>query len=72
MSQRDILIIFGTTASGKSYIANKVADKNDAAIINSDSLQIYKDLYILTDRPSEQNISRYDHRLYGILSFRSE
>ena len=68
MSQRDILIIFGTTASGKSYIANKVANKNDAAIINSDSLQIYKDLHILTDRPSEQNISRYDHRLYGILS----
>ena len=68
MSQRDILIIFGTTASGKSYIANKVADKNDAAIINSDSLQIYKDLNVLTDRPSEQIISRYDHRLYGILS----
>tara|TARA_A100000164_G_scaffold103335_1_gene90667 strand:+ start:16 stop:894 length:879 start_codon:yes stop_codon:yes gene_type:complete len=68
MSQRDILIIFGPTASGKSYIANKVANKNDAAIINSDSLQIYKDLHILTDRPSEQNISRYDHRLYGILS----
>ena len=68
MSQRDILIIFGTTASGKSYIANKVADKNDAAIINSDSLQIYKDLNVLTDRPSEQIISRYDHRLYGILN----
>ena len=68
MSQRDILIIFGTTASGKSYIANKVADKNNAAIINSDSLQIYKDLNVLTDRPSEQIISRYDHRLYGILS----
>ena len=68
MSQRDILIIFGTTASGKSYIANKVANKNDAAIINSDSLQIYKDLNILTDRPSEQIISRYDHRLYGILN----
>ena len=68
MSQRDILIIFGPTASGKSYIANKVADKNDAAIINSDSLQIYKDLNVLTDRPSEQIISRYDHRLYGILN----
>ncbi|MDC3155130.1 tRNA (adenosine(37)-N6)-dimethylallyltransferase MiaA [Pelagibacteraceae bacterium] len=68
MSQRDILIIFGTTASGKSYIANKVANKNDAAIINSDSLQIYKDLHVLTDRPSEQIISRYDHRLYGILN----
>ena len=68
MSQRDILIIFGPTASGKSYIANKAASKTDAAIINSDSLQIYKDLHILTDRPSEQIISRYDHRLYGILS----
>ena len=68
MSQRDILIIFGPTASGKSYIANKVADKNDAAIINSDSLQIYKDLNVLTDRPGEQIISLYDHRLYGILN----
>ncbi len=68
MSQRDILIIFGPTASGKSYIANKAASKTNAAIINSDSLQIYKDLHILTDRPSEQIISRYDHRLYGILS----
>ena len=68
MSQRDILIIFGPTASGKSYIANKVADKNDAAIINSDSLQIYKDLNVLTDRPGKQIISLYDHRLYGILN----
>ena len=68
MSQRDILIIFGPTASGKSYIANKAASKTNAAIINSDSLQIYKDLHILTDRPSEQIISRYDHRLYGILN----
>ena len=68
MSQRDILIIFGPTASGKSYIANKAASKTNAAIINSDSLQIYKDLHVLTDRPSEQIISRYDHRLYGILN----
>ena len=68
MSQRDVLIIFGPTASGKSHIANKAASKTNAAIINSDSLQIYKDLHILTDRPSEQIISRYDHRLYGILS----
>ncbi len=68
MSQRDVLIIFGPTASGKSYIANKAASKTKAAIINSDSLQIYKDLHILTDRPGEQIVSLYDHRLYGILS----
>ena len=66
MSQRDVLIIFGPTASGKSYIANKAASKTDAAIINSDSLQIYKDLHILTDRPSEQIISRYDLSLIHI------
>ena len=67
MEKRDILIIFGPTASGKSKLAVQIASKNKSAIINLDSLQVYKDLKILTDRPDEELCNKYDHRLYAIL-----
>ena len=67
MEKRDILVIFGPTASGKSKLATQIASKHKSAIINFDSLQVYKDLKILTDRPDEEICKKYDHRLYGML-----
>ena len=61
-----IILISGPTASGKSNFAYKVAKKINGEIINADSIQIYKDLKILTARP---NIKDSDpvHHLYGFL-----
>ena len=67
MEKRDILVIFGPTASGKSKLATQIASKHKSAIINFDSLQVYKDLKILTDRPDDEICKKFDHRLYGIL-----
>ena len=67
MNKRDVLVIFGPTASGKSKLAVQIASKQKSAIINSDSLQVYKELKILTDRPNEEICKKYDHRLYAIL-----
>ena len=67
MEKRDILVIFGPTASGKSKLATQIASKHKSAIINFDSLQVYNELKILTDRPDDEMCKKFDHRLYGIL-----
>ena len=68
MKKRDILVIFGPTASGKSKLATQIASKHDSTIINLDSLQVYKELKILTNRPNEETCKKYDHRLYAIIN----
>ena len=50
-----IILIAGPTASGKSKIAINLAKKIDGEIINADSMQVYKQLKILTARPSEKD-----------------
>ena len=67
MAKKKILVIFGPTASGKSKKALKVAAKQDSTIINADSLQVYKDLKIITSRPSPQDEKKALHKLYGVL-----
>ncbi|MDX1923988.1 MAG: tRNA (adenosine(37)-N6)-dimethylallyltransferase MiaA [Rickettsiaceae bacterium] len=64
------IIICGPTASGKTAAANLIASKINGAIINADSMQIYKDLEIITSSPSQNNAST--HLLYNFLepSFR--
>lgn len=62
-----ILIIAGPTAGGKSAVALKAAQQFNGVIINADSLQVYKDLQILSARPSAQEMQGVDHRLYGVL-----
>ena len=59
------LIIAGPTASGKSGLALAVAEEFGGTIINADSMQVYKELRILTARPSEEDEARVPHRLYG-------
>ena len=65
---KDLIVIFGPTASGKSKKAIDIALNHKSSIINFDSMQVYKDLSILTDRPTKADLSTCDHRLYGYLN----
>jgi tRNA dimethylallyltransferase len=60
-----IILIAGPTASGKSALALKLAEELGGVIINADSMQVYRDLRIITARPSPEEGSRVPHRLYG-------
>src|SRR5262249_34289443 len=61
----NIILIAGPTASGKSALALELAEKLGGAIINADSMQVYRDLRIITARPSPEEENRVPHRLYG-------
>ena len=63
-----IILISGPTASGKSNFAIKIAKKIKGEIINADSMQVYKDLKILTARPEVKEYKNIKHHLYGFLS----
>ena len=63
-----IILISGPTASGKSEFAIKVAKKINGEIINADSMQVYKQLQILTARPKKTNQQKIKHHLYGFQS----
>jgi len=63
-----IILIFGPTASGKSSFAIKVAKKINGEIINADSMQVYKQLNILTARPKKKDQKNIKHHLYGFQS----
>ena len=63
-----IILIYGPTASGKSEFAIKLAKKIDGEIINADSMQVYKELKILTARPNKKDYQKIKHHLYGFLS----
>ena len=63
-----IILIYGPTASGKSDFAIKLAKKIKGEIINADSMQVYKDLKILTARPLKKNYQKINHHLYGFQS----
>ncbi len=61
------LVIAGPTASGKSALALAVAERFDGVVINADSMQLYRELKVLTAQPDEKALARVPHRLYGIL-----
>ena len=63
-----IVLISGPTASGKSKFALKLAKKIDGEIINADSMQVYKQLKILTARPSIKDAKEVKHHLYGFIN----
>jgi tRNA dimethylallyltransferase len=65
MSARIPILIAGPTASGKSALALALAERLDGVVINADSMQVYRDLRIITARPSRQEQARVPHRLYG-------
>ena len=60
-----IILIYGPTASGKSQFAIELAKKINGEIINADSMQIYKELKILSARPFKKDIKNIRHHLYG-------
>ena len=64
---KKIILLFGPTASGKSKIAEDIAKIYNAEIINADSMQIYKEVKILSARPEKKNIK---HHLYGFVSIK--
>ncbi len=66
---REVLIITGPTASGKTKLALKKAKELNGIIINCDSLQVYKDLKILTAFPSNEEINSCPHKLFGYLNY---
>ena len=60
-----IILIYGPTASGKSSFAINLAKKINGEIINADSMQIYKELKILSARPFKKDYNKIKHHLYG-------
>ena len=63
-----IILIYGPTASGKSKFAIKLAKKINGEIINADSMQVYKELKILSARPTQKDYQKIKHHLYGFQS----
>src|SRR5678816_3545705 len=59
------VLIAGPTASGKSALALALAEQRGGTIINADSMQVYRDLRIITARPTAAEEERAPHRLYG-------
>ncbi len=68
MSLPHSLIVAGPTASGKSALALDLAERLGGTIINADSMQVYRELRVLTARPTVAEEARVPHRLYGVRS----
>ncbi len=65
--QNPILVVAGPTASGKSGLALAAAEKYNGVIINCDSMQVYRELRLLTARPSAEDEAKAPHKLYGVI-----
>ena len=65
-----IILIYGPTASGKSSFAVQLAKKIKGEIINADSMQVYKELNVITSRPFKEDLKKAKHHLYGFKSVR--
>lgn len=61
------VLIAGPTASGKSALALELADRFGGVIVNADSIQVYRDLRLITARPTPEEEKRTTHRLYGFV-----
>lgn len=62
-----VALIAGPTASGKSALALALAEKHQGTVINADSAQVYRDLRVLSARPSPEEEARVPHRLFGTI-----
>jgi tRNA dimethylallyltransferase len=70
MDQRRPILIAGPTASGKSRLALRVAEQVGGVVINADSMQVYRELRVLTARPTPEETARAPHALYGFVNGR--
>jgi tRNA dimethylallyltransferase len=68
MSAPRPILIAGPTASGKSELALALAERLGGTVVNADSMQVYRELRILTARPSAADAARAPHALYGFVS----
>ncbi|HSU05673.1 MAG TPA: tRNA (adenosine(37)-N6)-dimethylallyltransferase MiaA [Acetobacteraceae bacterium] len=66
MKDRPAVIVAGPTASGKSALALALAQRLDGTIINADSMQVYRELRVLTARPTVGEEALVPHALYGV------
>src|SRR5512144_3283938 len=66
-SKPPVLIVGGPTGSGKSALALDAAEAFAGTVINADSMQVYRELRVLTARPSPSDEARVPHRLFGVL-----
>lgn len=65
MPRPDAILIAGPTASGKSRLAVALAREHGGVVINADSMQVYRELRVLSARPSAADEAAVPHRLYG-------
>jgi tRNA dimethylallyltransferase len=65
MQSNKSVLIAGPTASGKSALALELAERAGGVVINTDSMQVYRDLRVITARPTPDEEARAPHRLYG-------
>src|SRR3984957_19781119 len=65
LARGDAVLIAGPTASGKSALALELAQATGGVIINADSMQVYRDLRVITARPTREEEAMVPHRLYG-------
>ena len=61
----EAILIAGPTASGKSALAIALAERFGGVVINADSMQVYRDLRIITARPTDEEERRVPHLLFG-------
>ncbi len=66
---KNALIIYGPTASGKSNFAIEIAQRLNGMIINADSQQVYKEIPIITAQPDTHDTQKVPHKLYGFLPY---
>lgn len=64
----ETILIAGPTASGKSRLAMELAAEHGGVVINADSMQVYRELSVLTARPSADDEAAVPHRLYGTVA----
>jgi tRNA dimethylallyltransferase len=67
LTERPVVVVGGPTAGGKSALALAIAEEFGGTVINADSMQVYRDLPILTAQPDPETLSRAPHKLYGVL-----
>ena len=65
VSEKSVTLIAGPTASGKSALGAHLAAERGGIVVNADSMQVYRELRILTARPTEAEEAAVPHRLYG-------
>ena len=70
--EKKVILLAGPTASGKSKLAIQLANNLNGEIINADSMQVYNEIFVLTSRPTLNDINIVKHHLYGFNSVRQK